>query len=435
MFGELVVLWTLFAPLAAAFAQDDSALPRPVGRGRAYYIDQRKGRDAGIGSEANPWSSLGRANRAVRPGDVVYVQPGRYEGVVLTASGSRDAPITYVSVERHKAVIDRGGFQATRGSFGHRVQIDGSYIVFDGFACSTGWDPTKGEDRKSRSSGAPSAGIATYRTRGVILRNNDCYDNDGWGIFTKQVRDMVIENNFLRRSRREHGLYHADGSTDCVIRGNVSFGNGGCGIQLNQGGADRYVNVLIEGNLLYDNNLATGQSINLDGATDVTIRNNVFIVSRRTGIGLYKADGVEPAQNNVIVNNLFILEKGSRGGILTNNCGTNWIFNNIFWSIGGTPAFNDEGMTLHKQHVGANAGNTALPGENNILLSGELGDLFEDPAEKLFRLKPDAPVIDKGVDSFNRKPAPKTDRDGVPRPQGLGIDIGPYESKPPAAAE
>ena len=139
--------------------------------------------------------------------------------------------------------------------------------------------------------------------------------------------------------------------------------------------------------------------------------------------GFIKRTAAEPARDNVIANNLFILENGSRGGILTAHCGTNWIFNNIFWSVGGAPAFNDEGMTLGKQKMGSNASNSAIEGEGNITLSGGLDDLFEYPEEKNFKLKPGIPVIDKGAG----KKAPETDRDGVKRPQGAGIDIGPYE--------
>jgi parallel beta-helix repeat protein len=420
----VIALFGWLVPVASAL--DETELPKPVGKGKSWYVAEN-GNDAGPGSQAKPWKTIARAGRTVRPGDVVYVQPGHYEGAVLKTPGTRQAPITYVSVERHKAIIDTGGFRSTKGTFGHLVQVDGSYSIFDGFACSTGWDPTKTDDRKTESPNAPQAGIASYHSTGVVLRNNDCYDNDRWGIFTKEVKDMVIENNILRNSRREHGIYHADGSTNCILRNNVSFKNAACGIQLNQGRQSPYVNVLIEGNLLYDNNVNGGQSINLDGGTDVTIRNNIFIVNRRHGIGLYQQNGAEPARDNVIANNLFVLENGSRGGILTAHCGTNWIFNNIFWSVDGAPVFDDEGMTLGKQKIGSNASNSNVEGENNITLSGELTDLFENPGEKIFKLKPGTPIIDKGVPEFEGKQAPATDRDGVKRPQGAGVDIGPCE--------
>jgi parallel beta-helix repeat protein len=413
---------------AAVSAQDQAELPKPVGNGKAWWVAEN-GNDGGAGSKAKPWKTIARAGRTVRPGDVVYVQPGHYEGAILKTAGTKKAPITYISVERHKAIIDLGGFQPSKGTNGHRVEVDGSYSIFDGFACSTGWDPTKTDDRIEVSKGAPAAGIATYHTTGVIFRNNDCFDNDRWGIFTKRVKDMVIENNIVRNSRREHGIYHADGSTNSILRNNTSFGNGACGIQLNEGGQDPYVNVVIEGNLLYDNNHAGGQSMNLDGVTDTTIRNNIFIVSRRNGIALYQGDGSEAPRDNVIVNNLFLLEDGCKGGILTNNCSTNWIFNNLFWSVGKAPAFNDEGSTLNKQMVGSNACNLPIAGENNVILSCKLEDLFENPADKIFKLKSGAPVIDRGTAEFEGKRAPETDRDGLKRPQGAGIDIGPYEAK------
>jgi parallel beta-helix repeat protein len=425
---SFAVVTTLIMFVPKVVAQEEVSLPNPVGTGRAWYIAEN-GNDGGAGSKAKPWKTLARASRTVRPGDVVYVMPGHYEGAVLKTAGTRNAPITYISVERHKAIIDRGGFQSTKGSFGHRVQVDGAYTIFDGFACSTGWDPNRPDDRMGRSADAPEAGIGSHNSTGVILRNNDCYNNDRWGIFTKQVKDMVIENNIVRNNRVEHGIYHADGSTNCILRNNISFGNGSCGIQLNQGGIDPYVNVRIEGNLLYENNYNGGQNINLDGGTDVTICNNVFIVNRRNGIGLYKNNGAEPARDNVIVNNLFVLENGSKGGILTADCGTNWIFNNIFWSVAGAPAFNDERSTLSKQHVGYNACNSPIAGDNNVVLSGDLNDLFEKPEFKIYKIKAGAPVIDKGVAEFNGRKAPKIDRDGVNRPQGAGIDLGPYENK------
>src|SRR5262249_52470381 len=198
-------------------AQDDAELPKPFGSGKAWYVAEN-GNDGGAGSKAKPWKTIARAGRTVRPGDVVYVQPGHYEGAILKASGTKKTPITYISVERHKAIIDKGGFQGAKGTYGHKVQVDGSYSIFDGFACSTGWDPSRPDDRKGASPNAPAAGIASYGSTGVILRNNDCYDNDRWGIYTKEVKDMVVENNILRNNRREHGIYHADGSTNCVLR-------------------------------------------------------------------------------------------------------------------------------------------------------------------------------------------------------------------------
>lgn len=426
-FGRYIA-WTgmLWGLAAEASGQMPASLPRPVGGGRGYFLAEF-GNDSNDGVQ-KPWKTLTRANQSVKPGDVVYVFPGHYEGASLKADGTRAAPITYVSVERHKAIIDLGGFAPTPGTVGHRVQINGDYTVFDGFACSTGWDPVKGQDRKGSSANAPAAGIASYRSTGVVLRNNDCFNNDRWGIFTKQVKDMLIENNITRRTRREHGIYHADGSTNCILRGNTSYDNGACGLQLNQSGVDPYVNVLIEGNLFYDNSHNGGQTLNLDGASDVTIRNNVFIVNRRSGIALYKTDGDEPPHDNTIVNNLFLLENGSLGGILTARCGPNSIFNNIFWSAANAPAFNDNGSTLDAQILGYNAGNTRLPGQNNVTLSGKIEELFENPGQRIFRLKAGAPVIDRGVVALGEKRAPETDRDGLKRPQGAGIDIGPYES-------
>jgi len=376
------------------------------------------GDDQNPGTREKPWRSFARANRTVKPGDTVKVQPGHYEGAKLTAQGTAGAPITYVSVKLHQAVIDRGTMRAE--AIGHRLVIgvsggEGNYTVVDGFEVT----------------GAQSGGLASYRSQGVVIRNCHSHHNRRWGIFTKEVTDMVLENNICHDQEREHGIYHADGSTNCKLIGNVCYGNGGCGIQLNQGHRAPYRNVLIDGNLLYDNNRRGGQSFNFDGATDVTLRNNVIIVNRRMGLALYQGNGDTPAMNNVIVNNTFI-NVGGRGCILLADATSrNVIFNNIFWSKDpAKPAFISEGGDVASQSIGYNAFTGAPFGQTPFALPGDLSRLFLAPGKNDFRLVAAAAVIGKGVREFKGKKAPEKDRVGNDRSTGTAPDIGAYEFKP-----
>jgi hypothetical protein len=52
----------------------------------------------------------------------------------------------------------------------------------------------------------------------------------------------------------------------------------------------------------------------------------------------------------------------------------------------------------------------------------ESNPLFVQPVNHNFHLQPASPAVDKGID-----PGVATDFDGIPRPQGLGYDIGSYE--------
>ena len=85
------------------------------------------------------------------------------------------APITYISVERHKAIIEQGRLSGSRkGLQGHRVQVDGSYSIFDGFALFHRLGPDQGRRPENRKAGTrPQASIASYSSTGVILRNNN----------------------------------------------------------------------------------------------------------------------------------------------------------------------------------------------------------------------------------------------------------------------
>jgi hypothetical protein len=72
----------------------------------AEYWLSPAGADDALGTKAQPWRSVQKANASLQPGDTAIFTVGDYPGTIATAnSGSADAPITYRSAERWAAVL------------------------------------------------------------------------------------------------------------------------------------------------------------------------------------------------------------------------------------------------------------------------------------------------------------------------------------------
>lgn len=88
-------------------------LPRPSSRPlqhrRAFFVDARHGNAVNIGSENEPWRTIGEALHHIAPGDTLYLRDGvYYENVHLRRVGQADAPITLRSYPGELAIIDGG---------------------------------------------------------------------------------------------------------------------------------------------------------------------------------------------------------------------------------------------------------------------------------------------------------------------------------------
>lgn len=85
------------------------ASQRPKAAGPAKFVDCARGNDANDGSEAAPWRTIGRAVRALLPGDTLYLRGGvYYETVTVNASGTAEAPVTIRAFPGELAVVDAG---------------------------------------------------------------------------------------------------------------------------------------------------------------------------------------------------------------------------------------------------------------------------------------------------------------------------------------
>ncbi len=349
-----------------------------------YYV-------APSGSDANPCSffapcyTMQRVGQLLAPGDVAHFAAGNYswssaQGTV-SASGTATARITYISDVKWGATITGTGPCEITRNLGDYVDI----VNFDMTGpCSTGLqqDANYGRVIGNRVHDLPGwggyAGILVDCCKYIYTGNQilgNVVDNVGPFGQTNQIHGIyvagpnsIIENNIVTRAAAAciH-LWH--NSTHEIISNNVVANCGGSGI-------------------------AVSADATITTADYVTVDNNIVVndvTSTAYGIYEWPAVGTHNVFNNNIVYNC-------PGGCM----------NLIYGTQSGT-------ITL-----------TAA--QFNALFVHYTGDMTGD-----YHLQSGAVAIDAGTTSCAAGVTlcvPATDFDGVPRPQGLGYDIGAYEWHP-----
>lgn len=341
------------------------------------YVAPR-GQDGNPGTIDLPFETIGEAAEVAKPGTTIHVAPGVYPEIIETsASGTATARIRYLSEVTWGAKI------RTRGSGTHETWDNtGSYVDIEGF------DVT----------GNGAVGISNHGSHVRIVGNQvhhipapGCTDNGGAGISAAEytaittdiLRNLVHDiGEFPNPCPRVHGIYHSHKGGR--IADNIVFRASGWGIHF------------------------------WHAASDLTIANNLVFNNAKGGIGggagdsPYFDDPNKPADHIRVINNIVYDNKGigieELGITGTNNLYThNLVFaNQQDWSL-------QNGLS----HSGTVA---APPGFVRYDPDGD-GD---------YHLTADSPAIDRGT----RTGEAIVDYDRVPRPQGHGVDIGPFEFVP-----
>ena len=347
-----------------------------LGTGTNYYV-------APSGSDGNPCTAtapcytMARVSQLMSPGDNAHFASGNYtwsySGNKVTKSGTAAAPISYVSDTKWGAKVYGSGCDPIWNS-GDYVQI----INFDVTGnCSEGIGVNGNYDKVIGNRVHDLPGTGGYA--GIL---GDCCSYNKTGI---QIIGNVVDNIAMGTgSNLIHGIYAAGPSS--VIMNNIVTRVSAACITHYHGSTRSIVSNNVVANCKYGIQIAADGAITSDDYT--TVDNNIAV---NNGRGIYEYPTAGP--HNVYNNN-----------IVYNNSTAN-----LDLCCGGT-----QSGTL-----------TLTAAQFSALFVNYTGNMSGD-----YHLQSGAVAIDAGTISCASGVTgcvPLLDLDGVARPAGTSVDIGPYE--------
>jgi len=334
--------------------------------GDATYYVSATGSDSNNGkSSSSAFKTIQKASSVAKPGDTVMVMDGTYSGgIVTSASGNSTSRILYFSQHKWGAKIDGTGNTKAWENSGAYVDIAG----FDIF-------------------GSEYYGIDNLASYDRIIGNHvhnlkptQCDSNGGAGIDIEQytTREGQVLGNVVN---------------------NIQLpGNAHCGTI--QGIYVATYGDVVKNNIVY--NISDTAIHPWHYANNITIANNLVFNSY---VGILIAGGSVTIDNSTVTNNIIINTQYA----LDNNgmVGThNTYKNNILYN---------NSVNYYQLATG----NTP---QNTIFTNPSLVNYKIDGSGN-YHLSSSSPAINTGTTLG----APSYDIDSTSRPQGNGIDIGPYE--------
>jgi Right handed beta helix region len=401
--------------------------------GATFHVAKAGCLASGPGSQQQPWCSVAQAVNRLRPGDTLQVHGGSYpEQVVIKVSGaSATKPIVIEAAPGEKAIID--GTKLTFDEQGliyankqRHLVVRGLEVRQSPFYCVLFSGSTNVTLEKLKVDGCKHGGIVFDEgSSQVKVLDNEVTNTDRCGqgcgtheaITLSDTSDFEVSLNNVHHGIKE-GIDVKDGSARGTVHHNIVANMGQVGIYLNHATA-----VKVHNNTVHDCGssgiqLAVGDfATGTPETTNNDLFQNVVYNCKWNGIELWKtvpgdlghnriynnvfyANGsaavqLRDATNNVLVNNIIALNKGSITGTLVWN---NFISNNLFFKTK-----NDTDL-LETQ------------GQEPVV-----GDpLLVDAASGDFALRAASPAIDRGYEMGLK---------ALGRP-----DIGAHEYQPPQRA-
>jgi hypothetical protein len=436
--------------------------------GNTVYVSPN---GSGNGSSRTNSSSVASALSNAGPGRMIVFTTGTYSGCYGLDdghAGTYDAPIILYG-ERNPdgspgAVIDccsSGRKTCFNLEAADHVAIDGFELI--------------GGDYGVRSVGAGFA--ANRHQKGVAILNTIGHGQHKDPFFTGQSDWFVIERCTAYDSGKGdgHGIYLSNGSDWNLARFNETYNTVSSDFQINAdpsftcreegvafddpecdavagsnatGGRGASDFMLIEGNFFHH---SKAQGPNLTSVRNSVIRNNIFALPSRHGVGFWQETDNPKlgSSNNLVAHNLFVTSVGERPVIeIIKSSTNNKVLNNVLVAVTinrGTVSANPNGKLLETDGSTVNANtfehndwisghfisrDTAPPYVPNATEHRQTGfepswfaafptTLGHDPSA--FAPTTTAPWLNLGS-LLNAVP---TDRDGVAR--HAPVDLGPFE--------
>ena len=448
------------------------ALPVAAHAATTYHVSVVGSDTAGTGTPAKPFATVQKAvDEATHTGDAVYVGAGIFSGdVTMTVQNAgmslhgAGASLTTLRGDGKNSVIyaDNIGAGSTISGFtimgrggsavyGGGIRCDrssptitGNMITGNraadggGISCRFGSSPLITNDVISGNTAVTGGGISCSQSSSPTITGDTIAYNtagsSGGGIYCEHFSQTIAGNTITGNTAgSEGGGIWCDSSSPAItgntIAGNTATYDGGgivcefsspslaiTGNTVADNGAGTagggiYCEVsspAITCNTVAGNTASTGGGIYCDPSSSPAITNDVIASnSSSNGGGVYLSAVVSLVSNDTVADNS---ASGAGGGMY---CGTGGqpVTNCIFW--GNAPLF----------HGSLTPWNT-----DGFINYAPMGDISADPqfvdaASGDYHLKSTSPCINEATSTA----APATDRDGVPRPWGAGVDMGAYE--------
>jgi len=165
-------------------------------------------------------------------------------------------------------------------------------------------------------------GIFAANVTGLTVRNCEVAFNASSGLLTGRVSGVLVEN-CRAFNNGSHGIYLSESGDRAQIRNNRMYGNQRAGLQINANQGGKVAtdprndglswDCLVEGNVIFNNNVVGGSAINLMGVRNSVFVNNLLYANNDGGgIALFD-DGAGAAyacKNNLIIHNTIAFDSG-----------------------------------------------------------------------------------------------------------------------------
>lgn len=431
-------------------------LVAPVPAVGATYHVAPGGSDASPGTLAAPFATVQHAADLALPGDTILLRAGTYHQVVtLTRSGTAGAEVVLAAYPGERPVLDGNGLLADEWLAGIVHVLNAAHVRVRGLTVT------------HAGPGIQAAGILVEDSQHVVVAGNVTDDTVSSGVGVWGCEDVALEDNEVIRActtgiqeqisvggtrgfrvvgNRVHdaggtenggeGICLKDGSSEGVARGNVVW-NQPKKLGIYVDAWDKHTHdIEVDGNVVHDCIDGIGLASEMGGLLErIRVTNN--LCDRNSYRGLLVADyggvATHPMNDLQVVNNTFVGNgtSGWGGGIAVDSReARNVVVRNNVVSVHpsftilvglGLPA---GAVTVDHNLVHPWAGNEA-EGETRGAEAVEADPLFVDSAARDYHLSAGSPALEKG--SPDRAPA--ADLEGVPRPQGSGVDLGAFERR------
>ncbi len=444
--GVLLLLVWLFLYFKYFREKEDKGFPnglrnKEVEEEIIYFVSPL-GDDNNTGSPTSPWKTLQHAVNHLQPGDKLLLREGTYkECVSLKKSGTNEKPITINTFQGEEVVMDGEGVS---WKYGLNFEFGVSFVTLSGLRiknfekCGVAlWGGNQSVQMSELEVLECGTGLHIITAESLLIEGCNFHNNSGPGLVVspgplKSARIVRTRASYNESSNNPDGFTidsgadimiekcsteHNTGSgfnclaSSATISASIARGNDQYGIKC-VGEKCRLVNCIVDCNGV--------AGISLQGGGLYELYNNLVAKCGLKGdYGLFaNTEASDFPARIALVNNIFAY---NYGGV---HFGSSVLLEkedyNIYWSR------EDAEISTNNRRYSRDEIN-----EHSWFKETGRGErsfcrdpLFVDPSRNDFRLAKNSPAIDRGA----KEGAPGVDIDANIRPQGWGIDIGPYES-------